>query len=38
MILAIRVGQLADRIGLKSVFLLGYVMLAGAYGVLLLPR
>lgn len=38
MILAIPAGQLADRIGLKSVFLLGYVMLAGAYGVLLLPK
>ena len=38
MIFAIPAGRLADRFGLKPVFLLGYVMLAGAYGTLLLPR
>jgi len=38
MIFAIPAGRLADRIGLKQVFLLGYVLLAAAYGVLLLPR
>lgn len=38
MIFAIPAGRLADRIGLKPVFLLGYVLLAGAYSILLLPR
>jgi MFS family permease len=38
MILAIPAGRLADRIGLKFVFLLGYGLLAGVYGILLLPR
>ena len=38
MVFAIPAGRLADRIGLKPVFLLGYGLLAAAYGVLLLPR
>jgi MFS family permease len=38
MVFAIPAGRLADRIGLKPVFLLGYGLLAGVYGVLLLPH
>jgi len=38
MIFAIPAGRLADRIGHKPVFILGYVLLAGAYGILLLPQ
>jgi len=38
MILAIPAGRLADWIGRKPVFFLGYVLLAGAYGTLLLPQ
>lgn len=38
MLFAIPAGRLADRIGLKPVFLLGYGLLAAVYGVLLLPR
>ena len=38
MVFAIPAGRLADRIGLKPVFLLGYGLLAVAYGVLLLPH
>jgi MFS family permease len=38
MVFAIPAGRLADRIGLKPVFLAGYGLLAAAYGVLLLPR
>lgn len=38
MIFAIPAGRLADRIGRKPVFLLGYGLLAGAYGTLLLPH
>ena len=37
MLLAIPVGSLADRIGSKKVFLVGYAMLAVAYALLLLP-
>lgn len=37
MLLAIPVGSLADRIGSKKVFLVGYAMLAFAYALLLLP-
>jgi MFS family permease len=38
MMFAIPVGRLADRFGHKPVFLLGYGLLAGAYGILLLPQ
>jgi MFS family permease len=38
MVFAIPAGRLADRIGLRPVFLLGYGLLAAVYGVLLLPR
>jgi MFS family permease len=38
MIFAIPAGRIADRIGLKKVFLVGYGLLAGAYGVALLPH
>jgi len=38
MVFAIPVGRLADRIGLKPVFLIGYGLLAGVYGLLMLPR
>jgi MFS family permease len=38
MVLAIPAGRLADRIGLKPVFLLGYGLLAAVYGVILLGR
>jgi MFS family permease len=38
MIFAIPAGLLADRIGHKPVFILGYGLLAGAYGMLLLPQ
>jgi len=37
MTLAIPAGRLADRIGAKAVFILGHVMLAAVYGILLLP-
>jgi len=37
MVLAIPAGRLADRIGLKPVFLIGYGLLAAVYAVLLLP-
>jgi MFS family permease len=38
MVFAIPAGRLADRIGLKPVFLIGYGLLAAVYGVLLFPR
>ena len=38
MILAIPVGRMADRIGHQSMFLLGYGLLIGVYGLLLLPH
>jgi len=38
MIFAIPAGRLADRIGHKPVFFLGYGLLAGAYGILLVPQ
>jgi MFS family permease len=38
MILAIPVGRLADRIGHKPVFILGYGLLVGVYCTLLLPH
>jgi MFS family permease len=38
MIFAIPAGRLADRIGHKPVFMLGYGLLAGVYVILLLPR
>ncbi len=38
MILAIPAGRLADRIGHESMFLLGYGLLIGVYGLLLLPH
>ena len=38
MMFAIPAGRLADRIGHKPVFILGYALLAGAYGILLLPQ
>lgn len=38
MIFAIPAGRLADRIGQRPVFILGYGLLAGAYGTLLLPH
>src|SRR5438105_311764 len=38
MIFAIPAGWLADRIGHKPVFFLGYGLLAGVYGILLVPQ
>jgi MFS family permease len=38
MIFAIPAGRLADRIGHKPVFFIGYGLLAGAYGILLVPQ
>lgn len=38
MIFAIPAGRLADRIGHKPVFILGYGLLAGVYSILLLPQ
>lgn len=37
MLLAIPTGRLADRLGRRYVFLVGYGMLAAAYGLLLIP-
>lgn len=38
MVFAIPAGRLADRVGHKAVFILGYGLLAGVYGLLLLPQ
>jgi MFS family permease len=38
MIFAIPAGRLADRIGYKPVFFLGYGLLAGVYSILLVPQ
>jgi MFS family permease len=37
MVLAIPIGRLADRIGRRQIFLVGYALLGLAYGLLLLP-
>lgn len=37
MVLAIPIGRLADRLGRRQIFVLGYGLLALAYGLLLLP-